>query len=131
MTAATSAPATASPRRPTIDRDTAKRLMATEYQRVIDRYPEGIEGKSFYQKNAPDLPGVRTAPIWAEGSSREIEYLLIDDERGLAALANLAAVPLHVWSSRVPGLDRPDWSILDLDPKGAPFAWVVHRPCGS
>jgi bifunctional non-homologous end joining protein LigD len=93
---------------------------------VIDRYPEGIEGKSFYQKNAPDLPGVRTAPIWAEGSSRGIEYLLIDDERGLAALANLAAIPLHVWSSRVPSLDRPDWSILDLDPKGAPFAGAVE-----
>jgi bifunctional non-homologous end joining protein LigD len=93
---------------------------------VVDRYPDGIAGKSFYQKNAPDLPGVRTAPVWTEGSSREILYLLLDDEAGLAALANLAAIPLHVWSSRVPELDRPDWSILDLDPKGAPFAGAVE-----
>jgi len=40
-------------------------------------------------------------------------------------VANLATIPLHLWSSRLGALDRPDWLILDLDPKGAPFADVV------
>ena len=95
---------------------------------VLDRYPDGIAGKSFFQKNAPDpLPaGLRTAPIWADGSSREIDFLLCDDAGGLMALANLGTIPLHVWSSRLGSLDRPDWAILDLDPKSAPFAHVVE-----
>src|SRR4029079_924317 len=69
---------------------------------VLDRYPDGIGGKSFYQKNAPaSLDGrVRTVPIWSQGSAREIEYLLCDDAVGLVELANLGAIPLHVWSSR-------------------------------
>jgi bifunctional non-homologous end joining protein LigD len=47
----------------------------------------------------------------------------------------MAAIPLHVWSSRMPSLQQPDWCILDLDPKGAPFTDVVeiaraiHRVC--
>jgi bifunctional non-homologous end joining protein LigD len=95
---------------------------------VIDRYPDGIGGKSFYQKNAPGpaIDRVRTAPIWARGSSREIEYLLVDDLESLLAVVNLGAIPLHIWSSRVETLDRPDWTILDLDPKGAPFSNVVE-----
>jgi bifunctional non-homologous end joining protein LigD len=95
---------------------------------VLDRYPDGIAGKSFFQKNAPENlgGGLRTVTIWAEGSAREIDYLLCDDADGLVALANLAAIPLHVWSSRVGNLGRPDWAILDLDPKGAPFTHVVE-----
>src|SRR5262249_24020370 len=38
---------------------------------------------------------------------------------------NMGCLPLHFWSARTPSLDRPDWTILDLDPKGAPFASVV------
>lgn len=95
---------------------------------VLDRYPDGITGKSFFQKNAPDIlpAGLRTVSIWAEGSSREIDYLLCDDADGLVALANLGAIPLHVWSSRLGSLGTPDWVILDLDPKTAPFAHVVE-----
>jgi bifunctional non-homologous end joining protein LigD len=95
---------------------------------VIDRYPDGIAGKSFYQKNAPAkaIEKVRTAPIWARGSSREIDYLLVDDLDSLLSVVNLGAIPLHIWSSRTATLDRPDWAILDLDPKGAPFANVIE-----
>lgn len=77
---------------------------------VLDRYPNGITGKSFFQKNAGD------------GG----EYFLVEGEDDLLRLANLGAIPLHVWSSRVESIDRPDWCILDLDPKGAPFRDVVR-----
>jgi bifunctional non-homologous end joining protein LigD len=96
---------------------------------VLDRYPDGIAGKSFFQKSAPDdvHKYLRTLPIRPEeGSGREIDYFLCDDEASLLFLVNLGAIPFHVWSSRALSLERPDWCILDLDPKGAPFANVVR-----
>ncbi len=95
---------------------------------VLDRYPDGITGKSFYQKNAPaKVAGrLRTVTIHAGGSERDIDYFLCDDAEALLYLVNLGAIPFHVWSSRVESLDRPDWCILDLDPKTAPFAHVVE-----
>jgi bifunctional non-homologous end joining protein LigD len=95
---------------------------------VLTRYPDGIEGKSFYQKDAPGfVPSwIRRFRVWSEHTTRDVEYFVCDDVETLAYLANLGTIPLHVWSSRVAALDRPDWCILDLDPKGAPFAHVVE-----
>lgn len=104
---------------------------------VLTRYPDGIEGKSFYQKNAPvSTPEwIRTVNVASESSDKSIDYFVCDDEASLLYLANLGSIPLHVWASRVGSLDRPDWCILDLDPKGAPFSDVIeiarrlHRLC--
>ena len=95
---------------------------------VLTRYPDGIEGTSFYQKNTPGhVPDwIRTVGVWSESSDREIEYVVCDDLPTLLYLVNLGTIPLHVWASRVASLDRPDWCILDLDPKGAPFENVVE-----
>lgn len=106
---------------------------------VITRYPDGIEGKWFYQKDMPDWvpPWLRTIALWSEGSQREIHYTLIDDADGLAYLANLGSIPIHVWASRTVDLGRPDWTIIDLDPKGAPrehvvpLALAIHELCES
>ena len=94
---------------------------------VLTRYPDGIDGKSFYQKNAPDWAPewVRTESVWSESSEKPIDYFVVEDVETLLYVANSAAIPLHVWSSRVATIDRPDWCILDLDPKGAPFGDVV------
>jgi bifunctional non-homologous end joining protein LigD len=95
---------------------------------VMARYPDGIAGKSFYQKDAPSFAPswLRTVRIWSEGTEREIDYFVCDDVESLLYVANLGSIPLHVWASRVESLERPDWSILDLDPKGAPFSHVVE-----
>lgn len=50
---------------------------------------------------------------------------MIDDVPGLRYIANSAALLLHLWGSRVTDLGHPDWCILDLDPKEAPFTHVV------
>jgi bifunctional non-homologous end joining protein LigD len=94
---------------------------------VLDRYPDGIDGDRFYQKDMPDWipPWLRTTTLWSEHSQREIHYVLIDDADGLAFVANLASIPIHCWASRVGALERPDWTIVDLDPKNAPKEWVV------
>ncbi len=106
---------------------------------VLDRYPDGIDGKNFYQKHVPDhAPDwIRTETIWSEGDGSETEYFLCDNAESLLYLANLGTIPLHVWSSRFETLQAPEWSILDLDAKEAPFAYVVevaraiHRLCES
>ncbi len=95
---------------------------------VLDRYPDGIYGKNFYQKHAPDFAPdwIRTETIWSEEGAQETEYFVCDDQETLLYLANLGAIPLHVWSSRFATLQAPDWTILDLDAKEAPFADVVE-----
>jgi bifunctional non-homologous end joining protein LigD len=95
---------------------------------VLTRYPDGITGKSFYQKDAPDWAPewVRTESVWSEHSQRDIHYFVCDDVESLLYVVNLGTIPLHVWCSRVSDLARPDWCILDLDPKGAPFSDVVE-----
>jgi bifunctional non-homologous end joining protein LigD len=104
---------------------------------VLTRYPDGIDGKSFFQKDAPSFvpEWIRTERMWSEQARREIDYFVCDDEPSLLYLANMAAIPLHVWASRIGALEQPDWCVLDLDPKGAPFRDVVrlaltlHRLC--
>lgn len=88
---------------------------------VLTRYPDGIDGKSFFQKNAPDF-----IPEWVETCRVEdTDYFICNDLQTLLYVINLGCIPVHVWSARRDALDRPDWAILDLDPKGAPFADVV------
>jgi bifunctional non-homologous end joining protein LigD len=94
---------------------------------VLTRFPDGIAGKSFFQKDAPEwTPAwIRTARVWSEETRRDIDHFLVDDVESLLHVVNLGTIPIHVWSSRIPDLARPDWAVIDLDPKGAPFADVV------
>lgn len=104
---------------------------------VLTRYPDGIDGKSFFQKDAPDFvpEWLHIERLWSESTEREIGYFIVDSEEALVYLANMAAIPLHVYHSRTGSLERPDWCVLDLDPKEAPFTDVVtvaraiHRLC--
>ena len=95
---------------------------------VLTRFPDGIAGKSFYQKDAPDFAPawVRTERIYSRDTERDIAYLVVDDVEMLRYVANSGAIPIHLWASRVLSLERPDWLVLDLDPKGAPFTDVVR-----
>ncbi|HET7248433.1 MAG TPA: DNA ligase D, partial [Gemmatimonadales bacterium] len=99
----------------------------TERPLVLTRYPDGINGKSFFQKDAPQYAQgfVRTVTIWSEDSQRELDYFVCDNAASLLYIANMGAILLHIWSSRVATLETPDWCILDLDPKEAPFTDVV------
>lgn len=94
---------------------------------VLTRYPDGIAGKNFFQKDAPGyVPDwLRKVRLWSEQAQRDIDYFVCENEEGLTYLANMASIPLHIWSSRVASLEHPDWCSLDLDPKGAPFSHVI------
>jgi bifunctional non-homologous end joining protein LigD len=102
---------------------------------VLTRYPDGIAGKSFFQKDAPHyVPSwIRTERIPGGGGfSREpslednvASFFICDDLESLLYLINLGTIPLHTWSSRAATLMYPDWCIIDLDPKTAPFKDVL------
>jgi len=94
---------------------------------VLTRYPDGINGKSFYQKDAPGFvpDWIQTIPIWSEDTQRDIDYFVCNDVESLVYLVNLGTIPLHIWGSRISDLTKPDWCLIDLDPKDAPFADVI------
>ncbi len=89
------------------------------------RYPDGIEGKSFYQKDAPDH-----TPDWVlteriESDGEAVRYIVCNDRDTLIWMVNLASIDLHPWLSRRATRDSPDWVVFDLDAKKAPFGDVV------
>ena len=102
---------------------------------VLTRYPDGIEGKSFFQKDAPAFAPswIRTAKIWSQDAQRDIAYFVLDSAEAIAYMANLGAIPLHIWSSRLTHLERPDWLLFDIDPKGSTtaLAVIVARAIGA
>ncbi len=74
---------------------------------VLTRYPDGIDGKSFFQKDAPEfVPAwVQTERIYSKDADREIDYFIVNDTETLKYVANLAAIPLHIWSCRISSLE--------------------------
>lgn len=94
---------------------------------MVTRYPDGITGKWFFQKakpaKAPDF--VRTVRTYSEEVDREIDQIVCDDVATLEWCSNLGALPIHVPTTRIGSPGRPDWSVIDFDPKEAPFSAVV------
>jgi bifunctional non-homologous end joining protein LigD len=95
---------------------------------TLKRYPEGVEGGSFYEKNAPKHrpEWVRTARIASPGSTRNretIDYTVVDDLATLIWVANLASLELHTPMWRV-STGLPDMTVVDLDP--GPPATIVE-----
>jgi len=95
---------------------------------VFERFPDGIHGPSFYQKDAPDYTPewIRTQEIWSEDVERSIRYFIGADREQLLYAANAANIQHNPWMSRVQHLDHPDYLVFDLDPVEAPFATVQN-----
>jgi bifunctional non-homologous end joining protein LigD len=82
------------------------------------RYPDGVDGEPFYEKNAPKYrpEWVQTAPIWSEGNRRTVDYVVADDLPTLVWLANLAALELHPSLALTTDITCPTEMVFDLDP---------------
>jgi bifunctional non-homologous end joining protein LigD len=95
------------------------------YPIVMHRYPDGPNGKEFYQKDAPDFipKWIKTTSV--KHSEKTIDYILINDKKTLLYVVNLGSIELHPFLSRVAKLDKPDYLVLDLDPEGIAFSQVV------
>ena len=93
---------------------------------VFERFPDGIYGESFYQKDAPDYTPdwIRTQEIYSEDVDRYIRYFVGADREQLLYIANTGNIQQNPWMSRVQHLDSPDYLVFDLDPVEAPFSTV-------
>jgi DNA ligase D len=91
---------------------------------TLIRFPDGIHGESFYQKNRPEW-----SPDWIEfitlGTEKK-DYILATEPASLVWLANLASLELHQMHCRKPNFDFPDYMVFDLDPpEGYSFKDVI------
>ena len=94
----------------------------------LNRFPNGINGKSFYQK---DVTG--KVPEWVDTylyhSNDKVEvdkhFLVPKDEASVLLMASMGCIELNPWSSRVQTPDHPDWCIIDLDPDKNSFDEVI------
>ncbi|WP_343743838.1 DNA ligase D [Chitinophaga sp.] len=94
----------------------------------LNRFPNGINGESFYQKDvsgkAPDW--VPTFPYHSSDEPREKEYLVGENEATLLYMASLGCIEINPWSSRLRKPENPDWCIIDLDPDKTTFDQVIE-----
>jgi bifunctional non-homologous end joining protein LigD len=99
---------------------------------TMKRYPDGWQGKSFFQKQAPShMPEwIDRAPFPAstrEGEKKVIDYALLDDELAVLWAVNMGCIDMHAWASRADRPERPDWVMFDLDPsEGSGFDEVLE-----
>ncbi len=90
------------------------------------RYPNGITGESFFQKNVSNLKLDWMQRARIKHDKETIEYMLVQDEAALIYLINLGCIDLNPWSSRIHKLDNPDYLVIDLDPLEVSFETVVE-----
>lgn len=93
----------------------------------LNRFPGGIHGPSFYQKDvkgkAPDW--IKTFP-YTTSEGEDKEYVVGDDEATLLWIASLGCIEMNPWFSRIQHPDDPDYCVIDLDPdKKTTFEQVI------
>lgn len=84
----------------------------------MSRFPDGIEGPSFYEKRAPghQPEWMRTAPVVSDSQGGVIEFLLADSVEALMWFANMGCIEIHPFHSTIGALDSPSYAIFDFDP---------------
>lgn len=92
---------------------------------TMHRYPDGINGKDFYQKDEPDYfpDWIDTVKVELRGKGNQ-DFVVCNDEATLIYLANQASITPHIWLSRKQHLNYPDRLIFDLDPPEGDFGIV-------
>ena len=90
---------------------------------TMRRYPDGADGKAFFQKDAPShmpdwIPRFRALVSTREksGAKKWIEFPVVDDELALLWMVNMGCIDMNSWYSRIDRPDRPDFVLFDLDP---------------
>jgi bifunctional non-homologous end joining protein LigD len=91
----------------------------------FDRWPDGVNGHHFWQKQIPSH-----APVWVArwdypeaGHDQSHTYVVADRVATMAWLANQAVIDLHPWTSRLPDYWRPTYALIDIDP-GERTTWA-------
>ena len=88
----------------------------------LNRFPDGIKGKHFYQKDVDpeQLPRfVKSVPLRAKSAGKTVHYVVCNNRDTLLYLANLGCIEINPWASRIQHPDKPDFMTLDLDPSAS------------
>ncbi len=99
---------------------------------TMKRFPDGWQGKHFFQKDAPKgmpewIPRFPYPATSRDGERRLIDYPIVNDELALLWMVNMGCIDLNTWYSRIDSPHRPDWVLFDLDPsEGVGFAETVE-----
>jgi bifunctional non-homologous end joining protein LigD len=94
----------------------------------LNRFPNGINGESFYQKNMAGKVDkwLKTFKRFSESSGDAKDFLICTDTASLLYMANLGCIEMNPWHSRVQTPLYPDWSVIDLDPGDISFEKVIE-----
>ncbi len=86
---------------------------------VLNRYPDGIEGEGFYEKDSPSgKPSwVKTFKRYSQSAQRDIYYIICNDLDTLIWMANLAALEINITLSTTDTFETPDLVLFDIDPE--------------
>src|ERR1700687_5163406 len=96
---------------------------------VMRRYPNGIDEKSFFQKEAPEsIPAwIKRATVYSDERGGEMDYVMAENRASLLFLTNLGCIDHNPWSSRFDHQDYPDYVFFGFGPPaGTPFSTVLR-----
>jgi bifunctional non-homologous end joining protein LigD len=93
---------------------------------VLHRFPNGIEGEAFFQKDAPQSTPSWLKTIDIQHSHKVVRYFLVPDLKSLLYVVNLGSIEIHPFLTKYQHLDEPDFLVIDLDPENCPFKQVIE-----
>src|SRR5436853_3816828 len=93
---------------------------------ILQRYPRGIKAPMFFQQDTSTAPSFIKTVKLVNQEGREVNYAVYTTVGSLLHFVNLGTIEQHPWHSTVKHLDRPDYLMLDLDPKEAPWKNVLE-----
>lgn len=92
---------------------------------ILQRYPRGIKAPMFFQQDTESAPAFIKIVTLVNQEGREVNYSVYTTVGSLLHFVNLGTIEQHPWHSTLKHLDKPDYVMLDLDPKQAPWKHVL------
>jgi bifunctional non-homologous end joining protein LigD len=93
---------------------------------ILQRYPRGIKAPMFFQQDLESAPAFIKTVHLTNQEGRELDYAVFTTVGSILHFANQGNIEQHPWHSTIKHLDKPDYLMLDLDPKQAPWENVLR-----